>query len=122
MHGRKKVAQSSDQTTALQKKAQQLSATISSVLGKKTADDFSEDALELTGTVLRSLTDFYSVWNYRRRILASMNAELAAVGRVDDCGVVPKLVDPGLVGRELKLSEDSIRKNPKSCACMRVFV
>lgn len=119
MHGRKKPTspRSESETTALQKKTQQASGMIALVLGKKKANDMSEETLELTGKVLRSLTDFYSVWNFRRRILISMTPELALLeskGAVGERDIPVKLVNAELVRRELQLSEDGIRKNPKS--------
>ena len=127
MHGRKKPTQprSEGETTALQKKTFALSATISLILEKKKENDVSDETLELTGKVLRNLTDFYSIWNFRRRILLSKNQEIAdleAAGLMGECGVSPKIVATDLVQRELQLSEDSIRKNPKSCEYTGVYL
>ena len=120
MHGRKKPTEprSEGETTALQKKTLALSATISLILEKKKENDVSDETLELTGKVLHNLTDFYSIWNFRRRILLSKNQDVAdvdAAGPMGECGVSPKIIATDLVQRELQLSEDSIRKNPKSC-------
>lgn len=119
MHGRKKSTQLPSETelTAVQKKTTQWSKTVASVLSQKKSSNYSTDALEFTAKVLRSHPDFYSVWNFRKEILLSMIVDLSDISNtLAAAGMQPKLVDnDDFRDKELKLSEDCIRKNPKSC-------
>jgi hypothetical protein len=110
MHGRKKPTQpqSEAELGALGKKTKVLAATVDSIINKKKEKEYSSDTLLLTGQILRNTPDFYSVWNLRREILISQKPKLSAV--VDE-----KIVDDPVVKEELKLTEDAIKKNPKSC-------
>jgi hypothetical protein len=68
--------------------------------------------------MLRNNPDFYTLWNYRREILMSMHADTLGLS-ID----VPENKIPTAAGEageavrneELQLSEDGIRRNPKSC-------
>jgi geranylgeranyl transferase type-2 subunit alpha len=110
MHGRKKPDQprSATEVSTLQQKADLLLKSFSMVLDRRIRRDHSEESLELASRVLRTNPDFYTAWNFRRDIL------------VDTFGF-PKnkcserLSSLEISSRELKLTEDCIRKNPKSC-------
>lgn len=112
MHGRVKSSQTRSETElkAIQKKADSLSTTVLALLASKKREDFSDDALDLTTKILLSNPDFYSVWNYRREILCSRLPELSTFSHEQR-----RIVNNDLRDRDLKLSEDCIRKNPKSC-------
>jgi geranylgeranyl transferase type-2 subunit alpha len=112
MHGRLKTSQCRSETelNAIQKKADSLSKTVLALLASKKREDYSDDALDLTTKILSSNPDFYSVWNYRREILCSRLPELSTFSHGHQ-----RIVNNDLRDRDLKLSEDCIRKNPKSC-------
>jgi hypothetical protein len=126
MHGRKKTTQlpSESELTAVQNKTTQWSKTVDSVLSQKMANDYSTDSLEFTAKVLRSNPDFYSVWNFRKEILMSMIVDLSVISPLPAISIATGLssadnsilIDNDIIrDKELKLSEDCIRKNPKSC-------
>jgi geranylgeranyl transferase type-2 subunit alpha len=67
----------------------------------------SEDAattLELIGTVLSINQDYYTLWNFRRDIVANLLAQDSS-----SAAFPPELLEP-----ELKLTELCLKKNPKS--------
>lgn len=113
MHGRKKSDQphTEAELTNLQRKTDLYSRTVTAVMTKKKSRDFSEDSFELTAKVLKSNPDFYSIWNFRKEILVSMLPELSVSGQKNHL----RLANDEVRDKELKLSEDCIRKNPKSC-------
>ena len=113
MHGRKKSTEprSEAEIKTLDRKTELYSKTLYIVLERKKCKDFTEEALELTAKMLKSNPDFYSVWNYRKEILVAMIPDLAIVVNTDH----NRIVNDEVRVRELKLSEDCIRKNPKSC-------
>lgn len=113
MHGRKKptVPQSEAEVTALGRKTKILAATIDAIINKKTAKDYSSETFALTGQILRTNPDFYSVWNLRREILISQYSELSHAMKLPET----KIVLDSALHEELKLTEDAIKKNPKSC-------
>ena len=63
------------------------------------------DALALTGKIIRVNPDFYSLWNFRREMLQYQYPEIAR-GK----SLLNEVRDD-----ELQLSQDGIRRNPKSC-------
>ena len=113
MHGRKKSTEprSEAEIKTLDRKTELYSKTLYIVLERKKCGDFTEEALELTAKMLKSNPDFYSVWNYRKEILVAMIPDLAISVDTDH----NRIVNDEVRVRELKLSEDCIRKNPKSC-------
>ena len=113
MHGRKKLDKppSESELTNLQRKTDLYSQTVTSVLTRKKLNDFSSESFELTAKVLKSNPDFYSIWNFRKEILISMLPELST--SVEDRH--QRLSNDEIRDLELKMSEDCIRKNPKSC-------
>ena len=113
MHGRKKSTEprSEAEIKTLDRKTELYSKTLYIVLERKKCKDFTEEALELTAKMLKSNPDFYSVWNYRKEILVAMIPDLAISVDTDH----NRIVNDEVRVRELKLSEDCIRKNPKSC-------
>lgn len=112
MHGRKKNSESRSEAelTALRVKAESLAKTTRDVLRMKKEKIFTSISLELTGKILRSNPDFYSVWNYRKEILMSLSSDLSSSSSSEHCHH-----DNALRDQELKLSEDCIKRNPKSC-------
>ena len=118
MHGRKKLdkPQSESELSNLHRKTDLYSKTVISVLARIKSNDFSLDSFELAAKVLKSNPDFYSVWNFRKEILISMLPELST-------SVVDRhqrLTNVEIRDAELKLSEDCIRKNPKSCTLSKL--
>lgn len=111
MHGRKKTTESRSEAelTALRLKAESAAKTTEDVLRMKKEKLYTMGSLELTGKILRSNPDFYSVWNYRKEILMSLSNDLSSsTGEHHH-------KDDTLRDQELKLSEDCIKRNPKSC-------
>lgn len=113
MHGRKKPTQPSSEAelTAIQRKAVQISALYGDLIMKKNDKNVTTESLELTAKILRTNPDFYSAWNYRREILMAVTTSLSLTPRLNG----DKLSIPDLTETELQLSEDCIKKNPKSC-------
>ena len=111
MHGRKKSSESRSEAelTALKLKAESLAKTTEDVLTMKKEKLYTLGSLEVTGKILRSNPDFYSVWNYRKEILMSLSIDLSSSSGEH------YHKDDTLRDQELKLSEDCIKRNPKSC-------
>jgi geranylgeranyl transferase type-2 subunit alpha len=113
MHGRKKPEQpqSITEASALRQKGELLLRTFDLVLLRNAKKDYSEETLELIERVLRTNPDFYTAWNLRRKILLHMYPIVDG----QTCEHGEKLDNDELRNRELKLTEDCIKRNPKSC-------
>ena len=113
MHGRKKTSTvaSDAEVAAIQRKAESLSETVQKFFELKKKGDKTDTTLEFTSKLLRINPDFYSVWNYRKEILIFNNASLSVTAEHKS----QLIVDNDLREKELKLSEDCIKKSPKSC-------
>lgn len=115
MHGRKKsdVKSQAEQDHTL-KKVKIFSSTIQLLFVKRKQGDTSIETLDLISKLLLSNPDVYTVWNYRREILImlyerSFNLSMTSETKVSH-DVGSKVRD-----EELKLTEECIKRNPKSC-------
>ncbi len=126
MHGRKKSTQppSQREIDAIKKKISTYQTLVGIAFEKRRSGDMSAETLDLTGKLLGSFPDFYSMWNYRREILIHTHAEAlgpvmsvagvsAVGGRKEDR--IPAAVGGEVRDKELALSAECIQKNPKSC-------
>ena len=113
MHGRKKTSTvaSDAEVAAIQRKAESLLETVQKFFELKKKGDKTDTTLEFTSKLLRINPDFYSVWNYRKEIIIFNNASLLVPAEHKS----QLIVDNDLREKELKLSEDCIKKSPKSC-------
>ena len=112
MHGRKKVTVSDAEKALLREKANTYSALLNVITQKRKASDFSLESLKLTEKVLKVNPDFYSLWNYRRKILIHLNE---FIRNWDGNNKIPVAEGHSVVESELKISEEGIKRNPKSC-------
>lgn len=117
MHNRKKLERppTEAEILALQKKTQTYASLVSIIFQRRKDQDLSKDTLDLVGKMLRNNPDFYSLWNFRREILLSMNPTLS------ECSTENKYTADNAAAirdEEMNLSADGIRKNPKSCKAM----
>ncbi|KAF8644115.1 hypothetical protein AX16_008644 [Volvariella volvacea WC 439] len=73
MHGIKRIKQSAEALEARRRKEQaklkEYLALTDQVLSRRDQDDWSLDAFHLTTRLLTVNPEFYTIWNYRRRIL-----------------------------------------------------
>ncbi len=130
MHGRKKSTQppSQREIDAIKKKITTYQTLVGMAFEKRESGDRSVETLDLTGKLLASFPDFYSMWNYRREILIDMHS--AALGPVlsiagskgeekgeekGEMDKIPEAVGGAVRDMELALSAECIQKNPKSC-------
>lgn len=116
MHGRKKVAggPSEAELSALDQKAATYSSLVSILFGKRKSGDHSPDVLDLLSKMLKSNPDFYSLWNYRREVLLSQYSDLGLKESAANGDKIPSSIGSAIRDKELELTADGIRKNPKS--------
>ena len=73
MHGRLKVKTTAEQQEAKEKEREKkmklYTSATARVFDKKQNKEYDQEALDLTGQLLSSNPDFYSLWNFRREIL-----------------------------------------------------
>jgi geranylgeranyl transferase type-2 subunit alpha len=114
MHGRAKLERppSAQELEADQQKSAAYSKLVGILQTLKSNGDRSEQTLELSGQMLRKNPDYYSLWNFRREILISNNANIGLAIKMDT-----KINSEGgmtIAEKELRLSQEAIIKNPKS--------
>jgi hypothetical protein len=114
MHGRAKLERppSAQELEADQQKSAAYSKLVVILQTLKSNGDRSEQTLELSGQMLRKNPDYYSLWNFRREILISNNANIGLAIKMDT-----KINSEGgmtIAEKELRLSQEAIIKNPKS--------
>jgi len=86
------------------------------VLSKNKEKIHTNEALDLTTTLLMMNPELYTVWNYRRRILLSLFVEpLSTTSSNESNEENPKRFD--WIEREMKLMEGVIAAHPKSYWC-----
>jgi geranylgeranyl transferase type-2 subunit alpha len=114
MHNRKKTEKppSEAEIAALQKKSQTYESLVSILFERRRNNDHSKDTLDLLGKMLRNNPDFYSLWNFRREVLFSLNPAL--LGASERTKYDAENANE-LCLQEMELSADGIRRNPKSC-------
>lgn len=114
MHNRKKLERppTDAEVAALQKKCQTYASLVGICFDRRKAQDHSDDTLQLVAKMLKNNPDFYSLWNFRREVLISMNSDLANASKqtpfVDANASV-------ILEQEMSLSAEAIQRNPKSC-------
>ncbi|XP_039288101.1 geranylgeranyl transferase type-2 subunit alpha [Nilaparvata lugens] len=109
MHGRVKVRTSEEQKELerkeREKKVKVYKAAIQKVFSKRKNNELDDEGLEITGQILLSNPDIYTLWNYRKEIVLHYK-ELRPAEELEE-----------VVKTELYLAESCLRKNPKSyCA------
>lgn len=109
MHNRKKLVTPLPEAElkALKDKCSMYKSLVEIIFKRRKCGDYSLESLSLTGKLLRLNPDFYSLWNYRREILLSLVTELSTTNVKVDNEAFTRL--------ELELTNDAIRRNPKSC-------
>lgn len=114
MHNRKKLDRppSDAEIAALQKKSQTYSALVNICFDRRKAGEHTEDTLHLVSKMLKNNPDFYSLWNFRREVLFSMNADLEEANQNSKYGAENA---NALRDQEMALSAEGIQRNPKSC-------
>ena len=120
MHNRKKLDRppSDTELAAVQKKSQTYASLVQIIFDRRRAKDHSEETLQLVGKMLKTNPDFYSLWNFRREVLFSMNSALNEASSEskytgDNADAIRE--------QELNLSTEGIHRNPKSCKSTRIF-
>ncbi|XP_055952485.1 geranylgeranyl transferase type-2 subunit alpha-like [Argiope bruennichi] len=108
MHGRVKVRTTEEQAEIKRREQQEklkiyLGAT-RKIFAKRAAEEYDEEALELTGRILEKNPDFYTLWNYRREILMFYKTVMTEEDLKQLCL------------NELDLTQNCLRTNPKSYA------
>lgn len=104
MHNRKKTTRAITEAEleALRAKTEGYNRLSAAVLEMRKVAVDRQSALDLTGKMIAMNPDFYSLWNFRREML---------------CPAVDLRLEVGEASRELTLSTEAIKKNPKSyCA------
>lgn len=114
MHGRAKLERppSAQEIEADQQKSGAYSKLVGILQTLKSNNDMSEQALELSGQMLKKNPDYYSLWNYRREILIAKNAEIGL--NMDKSSKITSEKGSVVADKELRLSQEAIMKNPKS--------
>lgn len=101
MHGRKKKTLSDTEIENLRTKTDGYNRLAAAISDMKKAEKRDVHSLDLVDKMTLMNPDFYSLWNYRREILNDIYNSF----------------DAHVVERELNVSSDAIKKNPKSyCA------
>ncbi|KAF8505361.1 rab-protein geranylgeranyltransferase, partial [Hysterangium stoloniferum] len=104
-HGPKRSKESPE---ALQARRQrelgiaQYTALSSQVLGRRNAQDISEESLNLTAELLAMNPEFYTVWNYRRHVLSTGIFPKRTAGEIND-----------ILAGDLALTMAALRQHPK---------
>ena len=127
MHGRARQSEapSAEAAAAQAKRAATYTELSRVLLARRKEGDVGPETFELVGKMLRSNPDFSTLWNYRRDILLSrgsaegvpLAAALAARqagGGDKEAFVVPQSLGGEMLKIELALTEDCIKRNPKS--------
>lgn len=114
MHGRKKVQPSQAEVAALAEKAKNYSLLSAILLQHRTNNDFTKEALDLTTKMLKMNPDFYTLWNYRRDILMSINSNVFQLDNNNTNSKIDSIEGNAIRDDELYLSAEGIKKNPKS--------
>ncbi|RZF34884.1 hypothetical protein LSTR_LSTR012881 [Laodelphax striatellus] len=109
MHGRVKVRTTEEQKELerkeREKKVKVYKAAIQKVFAKRKNNELDDEGLEITGQILLSNPDIYTLWNYRKEIVLHYK-EIRPAEELEE-----------VVKTELYLAESCLRKNPKSyCA------
>jgi geranylgeranyl transferase type-2 subunit alpha len=116
MHGKKRVVGDAAlaEEEALKKKAQTFQSLLTIILERRQTMDLSDETLELTSKLLISNPDVYSIWNYRRDILIEQCSS-HQLNQIRQQEKVPDIDGKTVRDRELLLSANCIKRNPKSC-------
>jgi len=114
MHNRKKLDRppSDAEIAAVQKKSQTYASLVQIIFDRRRAKDHSDETLQLVGKMLKTNPDFYSLWNFRREVLFSMNQALSEASFESKYG--GENAD-AIREQEMNLSTEGIQRNPKSC-------
>ncbi|KAF9258906.1 rab-protein geranylgeranyltransferase [Marasmius fiardii PR-910] len=72
------------------------------VLAKKSNKDYSKEALNLTTDLLRENPEFYTIWNYRRRIFIHGIFPESSASEIND-----------LLTEDLSMTTDALKRLPK---------
>ena len=127
MHGRKKVTQSETEKKVLKEKAHVYSTLVDVIMDRRTKKEYSMESLILTEKLLKANPDFYTLWNYRRQILMDIYSNSIGLKQhiheqvTSSQNQSNKIIVSGneqieaIVKKELDVSAEGIRKNPKSC-------
>ncbi|KAF8244280.1 protein prenylyltransferase [Wilcoxina mikolae CBS 423.85] len=94
------------------KKLQQYLALVADTQQKRSEDDFTPTALELTSKVLKMNPEFYTMWNYRRQILlrtrfVTFDPPAPPEPGADDSTPPEDQQDPVLVTESLRAAHES---------------
>jgi hypothetical protein len=119
MHNRKKLDRplSENELKAIRDKCTTYQNLVDLIFAKRKAQDLTVETLDLVGKMLMLNPDFYSLWNFRREILFHQYPDLPVlVAKAERCQ------NADLRDKELKISAEGIRKNPKSCAFLRLYL
>ncbi|XP_026757236.2 geranylgeranyl transferase type-2 subunit alpha [Galleria mellonella] len=111
MHGRVKVRTTEEEKARKEKEKQEklkvFKHAMQKIWDKRKKEELDLELMELTGKVLTSNPDIYTLWNIRREILNIFRKDMESEGQ--------QLVD--LYDAELRLTEYCLKINPKSyCA------
>lgn len=114
MHNRKKLDRppSDAEIAAVQKKSQTYASLVQIIFERRRANNHSDETLQLVGKMLKTNPDFYSLWNFRREVLFSMNSTL------NEASFESKYAGDNadsIRDQEMSLSTEGIQRNPKSC-------
>jgi hypothetical protein len=116
MHGRKKQQQQSEaDIQRIEEKAKTYKTLVNIIMKKKCQKDYSLETFELTDKMLRNNPDFYSLWNIRRIILIKIYEDTMDLSRNIPNVKIPVLVSGNVPITELSLTQECIKRNPKSC-------
>ncbi|KAJ7871443.1 rab-protein geranylgeranyltransferase [Mycena olivaceomarginata] len=106
MHGVKRVRESPEAAAAKklreQSKINEYLALNDNVLSKKASDDWSREAFNLTTRILQINPEFYTAWNYRRKILLQGIFPASSPEEIND-----------LLTEDLSMTTAALKMHPK---------
>lgn len=117
MHGRKKSTQTASEAElqAISRKKTTFNTLVGLLFQRRNEFNFSDETLMLTEKLLLSCPDFATIWNYRREIIAhtfqDAHLKLPTVSLPQK---ISELEGSNSRDKELTLTAECIRKNPKS--------
>ncbi|CAM5999346.1 unnamed protein product [Sphagnum balticum] len=115
MHGRKKVVQTDAERKIQAEKAATYAALVKIIMERRSSKDMSQETLVLTEKLIKNNPDFYILWNFRRDILIHSHGSSLNLSNENQSLKIQNNED--LSTRELNLSTEALRRNPKSyCA------
>lgn len=107
MHNRKKLDRPLNQNElkAIQEKSTMYKTLVDLIFAKRKNKEYTQETLSLITKMLVLNPDFYSLWNFRREILITLEPKLSEPAKVSD---------ETLLQIELHTTAEAIRRNPKS--------